>query len=284
MGLRFFLLAAVAASLLVADLRDHVWLERARSSLALALHPLVWVASLPRSFHTLGDEFRGHQALLAENRQLRQHQLEQDAKLLKLDALEAENERLRDLLASATALKERVLIAEILRSSEDPYRQQIQINKGARDGVYRGQALVDAWGVMGQVITVNPNTATALLITDPAHGLPVEVNRTGLQTIALGRGDGQTLSLPYLPSNADVRVGDLLVTSGLGGRFPAGYPVGEITAIRRPAGESFIEAIAQPTAHLNRGRQVLLVWSERVTVDGSTPSPPPAAPKPPGKP
>lgn len=264
LGLRFIVLAAAAGALLIADVTGQAWLIQARRSLDWALQPLVWVSSLPASLHSIGEQFASRERLLAENRSLRQRQLELDARLLRLASLQAENERLRELLASASSLNERVLIAEIVQTSQDPYRQQIELNKGQRDGVYRGQALVDAWGVMGQVIQVNPTTSTALLITDPEHSVPVEVNRTGLQTIALGRGDGQTLSLPYLPSNADVRVGDLLVTSGLGGRFPPGYPVGEITAIRRPAGESFIEAIAEPTAHLNRGRQVLLVWSHRV--------------------
>jgi rod shape-determining protein MreC len=117
------------------------------------------------------------------------------------------------------------------------------------------------------VVSVNPSSAVALLLTDPNHGIPVEINRTGLQTIALGRGDGQSLSLPYLPGTADVKVGDLLVSSPLGGRFPAGYPVGTITELRHEAGEHFMEALATPAAQLNRGRQALLVWSESFPVE-----------------
>src|SRR5690606_32431932 len=118
------------------------------------------------------------------------------------------------------------------------------------------------YGVLGQIIDVNPRSSVALLITDANHGIPVEINRTGLQTIALGRGDGQSLSLPFLPGNADIRVGDLIVSSALGGRFPAGFPVAEISELRHQPGEHFTEAIAQPAAHLNQGRQVLLVWGE----------------------
>jgi rod shape-determining protein MreC len=170
-------------------------------------------------------------------------------------------------------LQSRVLIAEIMSISQDPYRHQIVLNRGARDGVYKGQALVDASGIMGQVVQVDPETSVALLITDPDHGIPVEVNRTGLQTIALGRGDGDALSLPYLPGNADVKVGDLLVSSSLGGRFPAGYPVAKVDSLRHPAGENFMEAIAYPTAKLNQGRQALLVWSEQPLAPARAPAP-----------
>lgn len=263
-GLRFSLLASIAVALLIADLHGWAWLSGVRRSTNWALQPVLWLSTLPTTIDAFGTQLQSHEHLIAENQELRARVLELSAKALKVDALQTENERLRRLLASASTLQERVLIAEVLRVSQDPYRQQLLINKGIRDGVYQGQAVIDAWGVLGEVVTVNHDTATVLLVTDPEHGLPVEINRTGLQTIALGRGDGQTLSLPYLPSNVDARAGDLLVTSGLGGRFPSGYPVGSITTIRRPAGESFVEAIAEPSAHLNHDRQVLLVWSRRV--------------------
>ena len=166
-----------------------------------------------------------------------------------------------------------MLIAEIVEASQDPYRQII-LDKGARDGVYKGQALVDAEGVMGQVISVRPASSVALLLSDPSHGIPVEINRTGLQTIALGRGDGQNLSLPYLPGTADVQVGDLIVSSSLGGSFPEGYPVGHITELKHEPGEHFMEALAAPAANLNQDRQALLVWSESFPM-----AEPPAAPE-----
>jgi rod shape-determining protein MreC len=220
------------------------------------------VISLPgRIGGGMGDQLEGHQSLTAENRALRLQILQQNGELLRLHAIEAENLRIRALLASSTVLHDRVSIAEVLQISQDPYRHQILLNKGSTDGVYKGQALVDSFGVMGQIIQVNPDTAVALLINDPDHGIPVEVNRTGLQTIAVGRGDGEALSLPYLPGNADVKVGDLLVSSALGSRFPAGYPVGQVYQVHRPPGENFMEALAYPSAHLNQGRQVLLVWS-----------------------
>jgi rod shape-determining protein MreC len=160
-----------------------------------------------------------------------------------------------------------VLIAEIIATNQDPYRQQLILDKGKRDGVYRGQAVVDAYGILGQVVRVNARSSTALMVTDPDHGVPVEINRTGLQAVALGQGSNRGLRLPFLPGNADIKKGDLLVSSSLGGRFPAGYPVGRIEEVRRVSGEHFIEAVATPAARLNQGRQALLVWSQQLPID-----------------
>lgn len=268
LGLRFVFFALLSIGLMFADAQDASSLSPLRQWTSRALSPVLWFAGVPESISGGLEHLRSRESLLAENRDLKDNQLKQEARLLRLASLEAENQRIRELLASASALSDRVLIAEILATSQDPYRHQIVLNKGERDGVYRGQAIVDAAGVMGQVVQVNPTSCVALLITDPDHGIPVEVNRTGLQTIALGRGDGQGLSLPYLPGNADVKVGDLLVSSGLGGRFPAGYPVGEVHELRHAGGESFMEAIAYPRAKLHQGRQALLVWSERAAHAG----------------
>jgi rod shape-determining protein MreC len=278
-GLRAFLLAVVAIGLLVLQQRS-ASLQSARQWASAALQPLIWAVSVPSSVSEAWHHYLDRGNVYVENQQLRQKQLILEAQLQKLAALQAENERLRGLLSSAVSLQQRVLVAEILTVSQDPYRHQIVLNKGRDDGVYRGQALVDAFGVLGQVIEVNPHNCVALLITDPNHGIPVEINRTGLQTIALGRGDGFGLSLPYLPGNADVKVGDLLVSSGLGGRFPAGYPVGEIHELRHNQGETFMEAIAYPSAHINQGRQALLVWSENSTepLPSTEPAPPPSPP------
>ncbi|HET7797178.1 MAG TPA: rod shape-determining protein MreC [Nevskia sp.] len=262
LGLKLTLFASLSIGLMVAETRGSR-IEPLRQWLSWAMTPVLWLAASPTSVSGSVEHFRSRESLLTENRELRDKLLKQDARLLRLSSLEAENARIRELLASSSALEDRVLIAEILATSQDPYRHQIVLNKGSRDGVYRGQALVDASGVMGQVVQVNAGSAVALLITDPDHGIPVEINRTGLQTIALGHGDGHSLSLPYLPGNADVKVGDLLVTSGIGGRFPAGYPVGEVHELKHAGGESFMEAIAYPKAQLNQGRQALLVWSER---------------------
>jgi rod shape-determining protein MreC len=264
LGLKFLLFSLLSLGLIIGDSRTDR-LAPIRQWTAWALTPVQWAGGIPQAIGDGVEHFHSREILIAENAQLRDHQLQQEAKLLRLASLESENERIRQLLGSATSLQDRTLIAEILSTSQDPYRHQIMLNKGSRDGVYKGQALVDAAGVMGQVVQVNLSSCVALLITDPDHGIPVEFNRTGLQTIALGRGDGQSLTLPYLPGNADVKVGDLLVSSGLGGRFPAGYPVGEVFELRHPKGDSFMEAIAYPKAKLNQGRQALLVWSEHPT-------------------
>jgi rod shape-determining protein MreC len=169
--------------------------------------------------------------------------------------------RLRDLLGSSFRIGERVLIAEILAVDLDPGHQQVVINKGSSSGVFVGQPVLDANAVMGQVVRTNPFSSTVLLITDSDHALPVELNRNGLRTIARGAGVGQDLELLYIPKNADVRIGDLLVTSGMGGRFPRGYPVARVTAVRHDPNDPFTVVTAEPTARLDRSREVLLVWT-----------------------
>ena len=273
LGLKFLVLAALSICMIVADNRGDTRLQPVREWTSRLLQPLIWLTNLPRATVDLGEHFRSREDLLAENQSLHQKQLELEGRVMRMEALEAENERIRELLSSAASLQTRVLIAEVLEVSQSAYNNQIWLNKGERDGVYKGQALVDANGIMGQVIQVNPANCVALLITDPDSGTPVEVNRTGLQTVAQGMGESGKLILKWLPSNADIKVGDLLVTSGLGGRFPAGYPVGKVAELRQPAGEPFMEGIAYPTAKLNQSRQVLLVWAERP----SLPEPEPAA-------
>jgi rod shape-determining protein MreC len=266
MGLRTLFLAVLSIALIFTD-RSGTRLKPLRESVTWLLSPVLWTAALPPSAIDHVSEFKTRGQLESENAALQQQQLMLEVKLAKFEALQAENRRIRELLSSTSTIKDRVLIAEIIAVNQDPYRHQITLNKGSDDEVYRGQALVDASGIMGQIVEVGPNTSQALLITDPDHGIPVEINRTGLQTIALGRGDGLGLKLPFLPSNADVRSGDLLVSSALGGRFPAGYPVGQIYDVKHTAGEHFMEALAYPSAKLHQGRQALLVWSERHSSD-----------------
>lgn len=253
--------ALLAIGLIVADHR-YRHLDLFRSTLSVVVFPLHYLASLP---DTLGRLMEGRLAreeeLRARNEALRRENLVLAARLQQLEALEAENMRLRDLLGSAFKLGDRVLIAELMSVDLDPYRQQVLINKGAGSGVYLGQPVLDANAVMGQVVRVNPLSATVLLITDADHLLPVQVNRNGLRTVAAGTGYVNRLELPHLPKNADVQVGDLLVTSGLGGRFPSGYPVARVTEIRRESGEPFATVVAVPTARLDRTREVLLVWT-----------------------
>lgn len=276
LGLKALVLMLAAMTLVFAD-REGDRMLGVREALSTGLTPLFWLASSPVRIGLVADRLQSRESLEQENQRLSEHLLRVQARLQRLEAIEAENERLRVLLASSEALEERVLIAEITDINQDPYRHQITLNKGSRDGVYRGQALIDAYGILGQVIEVSSRHSRAILITDPDHGIPVEVNRTGLQTIAVGGGDGQGLRLPFLPTNVDIREGDLLVSSPLGGRFPPGYPVGRIHQLRNSPGAHFLEARAHPSAQLNQGRQALLVWAERQTREEDPEVVPPAA-------
>jgi rod shape-determining protein MreC len=251
----------LAIALIAADQR-FAHMREIRTFLSMATFPLVFIAGTPsRLADWLGDAFEARHQLKQDNDRLRQDNLQLRARLQQMDALEAENMRLRDLLGSSFKIGDRVLIAELVSVDLDPYRQQVVINKGSSSGVFPGQPVLDAKAVMGQVIRVTPGTATVLLITDAAHSLPVQVNRNGLRTVAAGTGLINRLQLPHLPNNAEIREGDLLVTSGLGGHFPPGYPVARVTEVRREPGKPFATVYATPSAHLERTREVLLVWT-----------------------
>ncbi len=250
----------ISLALMVVDHRQH-HLETVRSVLSVVIYPLQFTADLPLSASRwISDTFSTRNRLQEENRELRKQNLLLRAQQQKLLALETENMRLRDLLDSSLKIGDRVLIAELMAVDLDPYRQQVTIDKGSSSGVYQGQPVLDANAVMGQVMHVNRFTSTVLMITDARHALPVQINRNGLRTIAMGTGRINELELPHLPNNADIQVGDLLVTSGLGGRFPAGYPVAEVASVTREPGQPFAEVTARPSAHLDRTREALLVW------------------------
>jgi rod shape-determining protein MreC len=236
-------------------------LESVRAALSIVVYPIQLAVELP------GSVVGWFRESLATRRELREENVSLQTQLLmlkaqrqKLEALEIENIRLRELLDSSFEVGERILVAELMSVNLDPYKHQIVINKGELDRIYPGQPLLDADGVMGQVVHVGPYTSTAVLITDTSHAIPVQVNRNGLRTIALGSGTINRLELPYLPNNSDVLIGDLLITSGLGGRFPPGYPVATVTAIQQDPGQAFARVVATPKAKLDRSREVLLVW------------------------
>jgi rod shape-determining protein MreC len=246
-----------------------------RSVMATLTYPLVFLAELPSRLSTaLRDGMASHQALLADNQHLFEENLVLRARLLKFDALEKENMRLRSLLDSSYKVGENVLISELVHMDLDPYRHHVVVNKGSQAGVYVGQPALDAHAVIGQVTHVNPWDATVLLITDTDHSLPVQINRTGLRTVAMGTGRIDSLRLPFLPNNSDVQVGDKLTTSGLAGQFPAGYPVATITSVQRQPGAPFTEALATPDAPLDRIREILLVWNPEQEADKAPPPPP----------
>ncbi len=237
-------------------------LQTIRDTLSVAVHPIRVLVAFPFSASRwLSDSLSERQALLTENARLKDEALRASARLQRYAALEAENARLREMMGSSQKVADRILVTEIMSADLDPYRHRILINKGTRAGVFEGQALLDAQGIVGQITRADPLAAEAILISDPDHATPVEVNRNGLRTIAVGTGDIDRLSLPFLANNADIVPGDLLVSSGLGGAFPSGYPVAEVLSVKRNPGQPFAEITARPAAALNRAKEVLLVWS-----------------------
>ncbi|MGM0593392.1 MAG: rod shape-determining protein MreC [Pseudomonadota bacterium] len=257
------LLVLASLALMTLDHRQQT-LEGIRSGLSVAVYPLQYLVNLPFDLGSWATEtLTSHTSLLEQNRQLRDKQLKLEFKLQKLAALETENRRLRVLLQSASRNWERVLIAELLSVDFDPFRHRVLLNKGEQAGVFEGHPLLDAHGVMGQVVHVSPVNSTAILITDPNHALPVQVNRNGLRTLAVGTGEDHILDVPHLPNNTDIEVGDLLVTSGLGLRFPAGYPVATVASVKRDPSQPYARITATPMAQLGRAREVLLVWPEQ---------------------
>jgi len=265
---------AVLVSLLmmVVDHREN-HLKSVRSALSVIVAPLHQIASLPAATNALlSESFNSRQLLQEENQALHKLNFKLKGQLQKLKALEAENMRLRDLLDSSLKIGDQILIAELVAIDLDPYKQQVIINRGNNSGVFEGQAVLDADAVLGQVIRVDPFSSTVLMITDPSHALPVEVNRNGLRTIAMGTGRINELELPHLPNNADIRVGDLLVTSGLGGHFPPGYPVAEVTQVINNPGQPFARILAKPSANLERAHEVLLVRALTPSPQEATPA------------
>lgn len=276
LGLRLIVLAGMAAGLMVADHREH-HLAGIRDAIASLAYPIQYVVQAPvQAFAAMRESFATKSHVEADNIRLESDNLVLRLKLLRFESLEQENERLRAVRESESASRvvQRSLIAEIVRVDLDPFRQRVLINKGTRDGVFRGQAAIDAAGIFGQVTRAGPISSEIILISDPEHAIPVQVNRTGVRSIALGTGRSGLLSLPYLPQNADVIVGDLLVSSGLGGVYPPGYPVGKVTAVTRDPGQPLLAIESAPLAGLDRDPEVLLVWFDNAVVE---PEPEPEA-------
>jgi rod shape-determining protein MreC len=261
LGLRLLLLAGLSILLLVIDHRDN-HLDTVRKAIGATVYPLRVIVDAPVSLWRWTQETTASRnQLQIENSRLNTERLLTKARLQRYSALEAENARLRAMLEARTQVRDRVRVAEIMSASSNPFRHVLVVDKGTRDGVYNGQTLVDANGVVGQIIEAGILSSQSILISDPDHALPVEVNRNGLRTIAVGTGDYEQLDLPFLPNNADIQPGDLLVTSGLGGAFPAGYPVAIIDSVTRIPQEPFAVVTAKPAAALNQIREVMLIWS-----------------------
>lgn len=253
---------------IVAMMLDHRFnhLQQVRDLLFQALHPVRVVVNTPQAFSSWLSQNMATRNTLQDNFNTMYHEnLLLRVKQQKLEALELENTRLRKLLSSSTDYNSRVLIAELMAIDTDPYKRQITLDKGTRHGVYLGQPLVDANGIMGQIIQATRDASTALLISDPSHAVPVEVIRNGLRSVASGLGRSDRLELLYIPGSADIRVGDKVVTSGLGDRFPRDYPVALVTQVNHLPGQDFAQVFAEPIASLDHSREVLLLWHQKTS-------------------
>jgi rod shape-determining protein MreC len=249
----------LAVVLMAMDQRGH-YVPRIRSAAEYLVEPVYHVVEWPvRAMRNLFTQFQSRRSLRHENDALKQLLLGQEGALLRLDTLTEENRRLRSLFEGAQGKEFEYRFAELLRVDLDPFSHKVIIDRGSQDGVTGGQAVIDGAGVMGQIEEVHLHFSTVRLISDPNHALPVQINRTGLRTVAFGSGETGNLNLPSVPRGADVRVGDLIVTSGLGDRFPGGYPVARVTTIDREEGQTFAQLTAEPLAALDRGREVLLI-------------------------
>jgi rod shape-determining protein MreC len=261
LGIRVLVLIFVSIVLMYLDHREN-HLDAVRKGIGVAVYPIQLIVDAPVRFWAwLGESATSRTSLQRDVARLNAERLLTNARLQRLTSLEAENARLRALLDARTRVRDEVRVAQIMAVDANPYQHNLVIDIGSRDGVYDGQAIVDVDGVVGQVIITGLMTSQAVLISDTDHALPVEVNRNGLRTIAVGTGEIDRLDLPFLPNNADIRAGDLLVTSGLGGAFPAGYPVAVVDSVTRIPQEPFADVNAKPSAALDQVREVMLIWS-----------------------
>lgn len=266
--LRLLAYLALAIALIFLDSRGE-WLQRTRAQAQLAVQPLWWLAGLPgRVGNTLRDDAATNTQLVKENRALRNELLLANARLTRFATAAADNQQLRALLGAAQRDELKVQLAPILNIDLDPTRQRLVLDAGSRDGVRVGQTVLDAGGLIGQIIDVRPMHSTVLLLTDPDHAVPVMVARNGVRLVAYGRGRSDRLELVNIPRNSDVKVGDDIVSSGLGGRFPAGFPVGKLSALHPDESHAFWIGDVTPAAQLDRGRDVLLLMSGQPKLPG----------------
>ncbi|MFK8051548.1 MAG: rod shape-determining protein MreC [Woeseiaceae bacterium] len=259
LGLRTFLLSLVCIISMMVDLRTSFG-EPVRALLMSAAFPIQRVAAMPANLlNWTENSTRSRAELARENARLKRERLLADARLQQLNVIAAENARLREMLDARPRVGADVRVAQILDVDSDRFRHRIVINKGTNDDVVEQQALVDANGVVGQVIAVGPFSSNAMLISDPGHAVQVEVVRNGLRTVAFGAGEFDQLEIRFLPNNADIVVGDLLVTTSLGGDYPPGYPVAEVVSVEVRPRQEFAKVVASPVAALTRMREVLLL-------------------------
>jgi len=259
---RTIVLGALSIGIMALDHRQN-YLEVARSFLSTVVYPLQAVVDLPfQGVDGLRNYLAGRERLRRENADMQAKLRVANLQLQRFAALAEENRQLRAVREASAGIATKTAIAEIMRIDLDPGRHRVLLNKGASDDLYKGQAVLDADGIFGQVTRVGKFASEAILITDAETATPIRVNRTGLRSIAVGTGDFNKLSLPFITGDADIKPGDLLVTSGLGGIFPPGYPVAQVTVVKRDAAATFAVVEAKPLAHMDHARELLLVWFE----------------------
>ncbi len=245
---------------------DKRWEEFAsvRAAMTLPVAPLQFIVSWPaQMIDNVRAILSSHDDLINENLRLKSDQLLLNSKLQRLMAIESENTYLKSLLQSSRQIKSKTLIAELLAVDADPFINQIVLDKGSRDGVYVGQPVLDASGVMGQVTQVGPLTSRVLLVNDRHSGIAVQNTRNGMRAVAVGDGYTGKMRLMYVSKTTDVVVGDIFITSGLGDRYPEGYPVGKVISVSKDPTHQFTDIYLLPSARLDSSRQVLLVWYQR---------------------
>ncbi|MDI3323190.1 rod shape-determining protein MreC [Pontibacterium granulatum] len=241
---------------------DVTWngMRQGRAYIALILTPVQWLVDLPAEVaDEVSDVVVDRGLLMKENARLKADALLLEQKGQQLASLTEENKRLRALLSGRQRIPDEVTLVELIGVNPDPFQHQVIIDQGSEDGIYLGQPVLDAGGVMGQVVEMSHYTSRVMLITDTRHAIPVELNRTGFRAIALGKGEPDELELQHVSDTTDIQVGDLLVTSGLGGRFPRGYPVAVVTEVIHDPGQTFSKVRAKPSARLDKSRHLLLV-------------------------
>jgi rod shape-determining protein MreC len=276
---RCVLYSLFALALIIVDKRyDH--LGKIRRLLSVVAYPVqIAVASPFEGWHWFRDSVTTRDALRADKTKLEAELRVAQFRLQRYEALEAETQRLRALRENTASVTDRFLIGDVMNVDLDAFRERVLVDKGAGDGIYVGQAVLDSGGVFGQVARVGQLTSEVILVSDAAHAIPVQINRNGLRTVAVGTGDTNRLKLPYLPTSADVVAGDLLVTSGLGGGFPAGYPVGTIAEVKRDPAQSLADVDVKPAAALDRSRELLFVWLKPQAAELPPPPKPSPVPK-----
>ncbi len=277
----FVTLAALSVALMVTDQR-YDQLERVRGWVNSAAYPVQVAVDLPfRAWNWLTGSFADRDRLREENLELTARLRLANLQLQRFAAVEEENRRLRDMRENVSGVVERAIVASIMNVDLDPFRHRVLLDKGKADGVFKGQAVLDADGIFGQVWRVNEHSSEVIMITDAEHAIPVQSNRSGVRTIAVGNGDLNRLSLPFVTVESDLKAGDLLLSTGMGGVFPPSYPVAKVTRVERSAKATFAIVEARPTAALDRNREVLLVWF-KVPVPEPKPEPAPETPPPTG--